>query len=142
MRQFAIINRIVSADEAEVRVLRGTSCGDSCGNCRLCNTDKKINIIVKNETGALPGNKVEIESKTSEVLGIALFVYITPLIAMLAAFFIASIFTTVELIRIAAGFAALVLAGVVIVIYGKEKSKKPISYKIVRIIEAEEDTSI
>ena len=61
---------------------------------------------------------------------------------MLTAFFIASIFTTVELIRIAAGFAALVLAGVVIVFYGKEKSKKPISYKIVRIIEAEEDTSI
>ena len=142
MRQFAIINRIVSADEAEVQVLRGTSCGDSCGNCRLCDTDKKINITVKNEMGALPGNKVEIESKTSEILRIALFVYITPLIAMLAAFFIASAFTAVELIRIAAGFAALILSGVVIAFYGKQKSKKPVSYKIVRIIEAEEDASV
>lgn len=142
MRQFALLNRIVSANEAEVQVLRGTSCGDSCGNCQLCKTNNKINIIVKNELGAVPGNKVELESKTSEILGIAMFVYITPLVAMLAAFFIASAFTNVELIKIAAGFAALILAGIVIVFYGKRKSKNPVSYRIVRIIETEDDANI
>ncbi len=142
MRQYAIINRIISANEVEVEVLRGTSCGDSCGNCQLCKTNNKINIVVKNEMGALPGNKVEIESKTSEILSIAVFVYITPLVAMLAAYFIASAFTTVELIKIAAGFAALILVGIVIVFYGKQKSKKPVSYKIVRIIETEDDADI
>ncbi len=142
MRQYAILNRIVSANEAEVEVLRGTSCGDSCGNCQLCKINNKISITVKNEMGALPGNKVEIESKTSEILSIAAFVYITPLVAMLVAFFIASAFTSVELIKIAAGFAALILSGIVIVFYGKQKSKKPVSYKIVRIIEAEDDADI
>lgn len=142
MRQYAILNRIVSANEAEVEVLRGTSCGDSCGNCQLCKINNKISITVKNEMGALPGNKVEIESKTSEILSIAAFVYITPLVAMLVAFFIVSAFTPVELIKIAAGFAALILSGIVIVFYGKQKSKKPVSYKIVRIIEAEDDADI
>lgn len=137
MRQFAILNKIVSSDEAEVQVLRGTSCGDSCGNCQLCKTNKKMSLIVKNEIGAMPGDRVEIESKTSEILGIALFVYITPLIAMLAAFFLASAFTELELIRIAAGFAALFLSGIMIAFYGKLRSKKPVSYKIVSIVETE-----
>lgn len=142
MLQFAILNKIVSATEAEVQVLRGTSCGDNCGNCQLCKTSKKINIIVKNEIGALPGDKVEIESKTSEILGIAALVYITPLVAMLAAFFIASAFTSVEIIKIAAGFAALFIVGIALIFYGRHKSKKPVSYKIVRVIEPEEDAKI
>ena len=80
MTQFAIIKKLTAPDKAEVEVLRGTACGDDCGSCEVCHYASKIRVEARNDVGAQLGDRVEIEARTSRVLGAAVLVYVVPFV--------------------------------------------------------------
>ncbi len=71
MTQDAVVTKLVSRHVAEVEVERGTACGGTCESCEACVFQNRIRAEAVNKVSALPGQKVVIESKTSDVLGAA-----------------------------------------------------------------------
>ena len=90
MTQYAIIKKLTGPDTAEAEVLRGTACGGDCGSCETCHYASKLRVEVKNELGAMPGDRVEIETQTSRVLGAAVLVYVVPFVLFFIGYAIAA----------------------------------------------------
>lgn len=76
MTQDAVVTKLVSRHVAEVEVERGTACGGTCESCEACVFQNRIRAEAVNKVSALPGQKVVIESKTSDVLGAAALLYL------------------------------------------------------------------
>ena len=124
MTQDAVVIKAFDNGLAEVLVARGTSCGDHCGSCGVCKYVGEIHTYAKNKIHAVAGDKVVIESKTSEVLGAAFTIYIIPMIAMLVAYLAAAAMGFGESVSVPAAFIAFMACVGVVTIYQRRKSKK------------------
>lgn len=82
MTQDAVVTKLVSRHVAEVEVERGTACGGTCESCEACVFQNRIRAEAVNKISALPGQKVVIESKTSDVLGAAVLLYMVPFVLL------------------------------------------------------------
>lgn len=134
MTQFAIIKKIIGPEKAEVEVLRGTACGDDCGSCEVCHYASKIRVEVQNHIGAQLGDRVEIETRTSRILGAAVVVYIVPFILFFIGYAIAASFSLSEGYSILVSFAFFVVGLLIAVIYGRTHKRAPITYEITSVI--------
>ncbi len=73
----------IKGDMAEVLVMRGSMCGDSCSNCGMCE-NKGTKIIAENLVGAQKGDSVELGVSTSKGLKAAALVYMIPVVILIA----------------------------------------------------------
>lgn len=116
MTQIATVQRIIDSKHAVISVPRKSACGHDCEECAGCGVSgaaveaKAINLI-----GAIPGQKVVVESSTQKMLGIVAFVYAIPVALFLLGYLIpvflgASV--TVQYTVAAVGFFAGVLLAV------------------------------
>ena len=124
MTQDAVVIKTFDNGLAEVLVARGTSCGEHCGSCGVCKYVGEIHTYAKNKIHAVAGDKVVIESKTSEVLGAAFTIYIIPMIAMLVAYLAAAAMGFGESVSVPAAFIAFMACVGVVTIYQRRKAKK------------------
>lgn len=76
------IVRKVEDNSADIEIARSTSCGEKCSTCSGGCSGTGIIIRLDNHIGAEVGDIVRVESKTSNVVGSALFVYLLPVIMM------------------------------------------------------------
>lgn len=135
MTQYAIIKKLTGPEKAEVEVLRGTACGDDCGNCEVCHYASKIRVEARNAIGASVGDRVEIETATSRVLGAAVLVYVVPFVLFFIGYAIAALLLDMaELQAMLMSFAFFAVGFVVVAIVGKRHKKNPITYEITNII--------
>ena len=135
MTQYAIIKKLTGPEKAEVEVLRGTACGDDCGSCEVCHYASKIRVEARNAIGASVGDRVEIETVTSRVLGAAVLVYVVPFVLFFIGYAIAAL--VLELAEVPAmlvSFAFFAVGFVVVVLVGRRHRKNPITYEITNII--------
>lgn len=124
MTQDAVVIKAFDNGLAEVLVARGTSCGEHCGSCSVCKYVGEIHTYAKNKIHAAAGDKVVIESKTSEVLGAAFMIYIIPMVAMLVAYMAAAFMGFDESVSVPAAFIAFLACVGVVTIYQRAKAKK------------------
>ena len=82
MTQDAVVTKLIDKRTAEVEVERGTACGGNCGSCEACVFQNKIRTTARNRISALPGQKVVIETKTSDILGAAALLYLVPFVLL------------------------------------------------------------
>lgn len=134
MTQFAIIKKITGPEKAEVEVLRGTACGDDCGSCEVCHYASKIRVEVENAIGAQLGDRVEIETRTSRILGAAVVVYIVPFILFFIGYAIAASYNLSEAYSILVSFAFFAVGMLLAVVYGRTHRRAPITYEITSVI--------
>lgn len=99
---------------AEVRIQRPSACGENCSSCKGGCTPTERVVSAVNEAGAEAGERVELEMKSSYVLGAALLVYIIPLVTMFIGYGISGIFFHNEIYRIIVGFAVMALCYVIV----------------------------
>ena len=135
MTQYAIIKKLTGPEKAEVEVLRGTACGDDCGSCEVCHYASKIRVEARNAIGASVGDRVEIETATSRVIGAAVLVYVVPFVLFFIGYAIAAL--VLELAEVPAmlvSFALFAVGFVVVVLVGRRHRKNPITYEITNII--------
>lgn len=129
------VTRLIDRHHAEVEVERGTACGGNCGSCEACVFQNTIRTVAKNRVSALPGQRVTIESKTSDVLGAAALLYIVPFILFFIGYAIAAAFQLSEgLCILAAGlfFAAGIALNVVL---QRSRKKSAITFDIIAVQE-------
>ena len=134
MTQFAVIKKLTSPGKAEVEVLRGTACGDDCGSCEACHYASKIRVEAKNEIGAQVGDRVEIEARTSRILGAAVLVYVVPFVLFFIGYAIAAMLDMSEGMRMVFSFAAFAVGMGIVVLVGRSHKKNPITYDIINIV--------
>lgn len=134
MTQFAIIKKLTAPDKAEVEVLRGTACGDDCGSCEVCHYASKIRVEARNDVGAQLGDRVEIEARTSRVLGAAVLVYVVPFVLFFIGYAVAAALNFSECLSMVMSFAAFAVGMVIVVIVGRRHRKNPITYNITRVV--------
>ena len=134
MTQYAIIKKLTGPEKAEVEVLRGTACGDDCGSCEVCHYASKIRVEARNAIGASVGDRVEIETATSRVLGAAVLVYVVPFVLFFIGYAIAALLLDMaELQAMLMSFAFFAVGFVMVAIVGKRHKKNPITYEITNI---------
>lgn len=73
----------VSDTGAIVQISKSSACGHDCASCGACN-NPTYEITVLNPIGAKAGDRVEIESKTSQILCVSFLLYILPVFIMIA----------------------------------------------------------
>ena len=128
MTQDAVVTKLVSRHVAEVEVERGTACGGTCESCEACVFQNRIRAEAVNKVSALPGQKVVIESKTSDVLGAAALLYLVPFVLLFLGY------AEGGCVLIGFGFFALGVA--FNVIYQRRKKASPITFEIIQIRES------
>lgn len=135
MTQDAVVTRIIDRHTAEVEVERGTACGGNCGSCEACVFQSTIRTTAFNKVSALPGQRVVIESRTSQVLGAALLLYIIPFVLFFVGYAVGAAMKLTEggCILVSALFF---LAGVAVnVIYQRRKKSSGITFEIISVQE-------
>lgn len=124
MTQDAVVIKAFDNGLAEVLVARGTSCGEHCGSCSVCKYVGEIHTYAKNAIHAVAGDKVVIESKTSEVLGAAFMIYIIPMIGMILAYIIAAAMGAAESVSVPVAFIAFAVCVGIVTVYQRARAKK------------------
>jgi sigma-E factor negative regulatory protein RseC len=134
MTQYAIVKKMPAVGKAEVEVMRGTACGD-CGSCEVCKYTSKIRVEAVNNVGAEIGDNVEIETKSSSIIGAAFLVYIVPFILFFVGYAIAAKLHMAEGASIIMSFAFFAVGMLIAVIVGRGRKKDSITYTITRILD-------
>lgn len=135
MTTSGIVTKLIDRHTAEVEVERGTACGGNCGSCEACVFQNTIRTVAKNRVSALPGQRVTIESKTSDVLGAAAMLYIVPFILFFIGYAIAAAAHMSEGLCILAA-AVFFAAGVALnVIIQRRRKKASITFDIIAVQE-------
>lgn len=101
----------------------------------MCHYASKIRVEARNAIGASVGDRVEIETATSRVLGAAVLVYVVPFVLFFIGYAIAALLLDMaELQAMLMSFAFFAVGFVVVAIVGKRHKKSPITYEITNII--------
>ena len=133
MTQDAVVFRCLNDDTAEVVVTRATACGSNCGSCEACVFQNELKTVARNLIGAKPGQKVLIESKSSQVYGAILLVYIVPILLAVLGCFAAYAAGASEGICVLCTFLGVILGAVITVLTQRlKKTKSDISFDIVK----------
>lgn len=135
MTQNAVVIRLIDRRTAEVEVERGTACGGNCGACDACVFQNTIRASAANKVSALPGQQVVIESRTSDVLGAAMLLYLVPFVMLFIGYALGAALHLAEggCILFAAVFFCLGIAGNVI--YQRRKKSSGITFDIISVRE-------
>ena len=135
MTQNAVVVKLIDRHTAEVEVERGTACGGNCGACDACVFQNTIRASATNKVSALPGQQVVIESKTSDVLGAAMLLYLVPFVLLFLGYALGAMLHLAEggCILIAAAFFCLGVA--CNVIYQRRKKNSGITFNIISVLE-------
>ena len=135
MTQIATVERIIDTDHAEISVPRKSACGHDCEECAGCGVSgAAVHAKAANPIGALPGQKVVVESSTQKMLGIVAFVYLIPVALFLAGYLLAALVTGRVAVQYTIAIAAF-LAGIgFAVLYDRRlKARGGISFTIVKL---------
>lgn len=136
MLQTGIVKEI-NRDSAVVMIERSSSCGESCASCGLC-PGQKTEVKALNEAGAKINDTVIISMADKKVLGAAFLVYIVPLIALIAGYFVGDAIFHKEALAILTGFLLMALFFCAI-IFADRRINSRYTPKIVRIVPTDAD---
>lgn len=133
MTQDAVVTRCLDGDTAEVVVTRATACGSNCGSCEACVFQNELKTVARNLIGARPGQRVLIESKSAQVYGAILLVYIVPIVLAVLGCFTAYAAGASEGICVLCTFLGFILGAVIIVATQRmKKNKSNIRFDIIK----------
>ncbi|MEE0944866.1 MAG: SoxR reducing system RseC family protein [Clostridia bacterium] len=83
MRKTGIVK--TNGEQAEVAIIRESSCGENCASCKGGCTPSETIIVAENKLGAEVGDKVVLEMQDKNALTAAFIAYIIPLIVLIVA---------------------------------------------------------
>lgn len=134
MTQIATIERILDATHAEISVPRKSACGHDCEECAGCGvTGSAVHAKAVNSIGAMPGQKVVVESSTQNMLGIIFLVYMVPVVLFLLGYLLSTPLQSVPL-RYGIATASFVLGIVLATLYDRRlKQQGGLKFNIVRL---------
>ena len=135
MTQIATVERILDAGHAEISVPRKSACGHDCEECAGCGvTGAAVHARAANPIGAVPGQKVVVESSTRKMLRIVALVYLIPVALFFAGYLGALVLTASVAAQYTAALAGFALGILGAVAYDRRlRARGGLSFTIVRL---------
>lgn len=112
MTQQGTIKKLLPDGMAEIEVTRRSACGHDCAKCGGCGglETQTLYVTARNRAKANVGERVLIEGETGQVLGLAVLVYVLPIVLFFVGYALGSVLLT--------GAAAGALGGGVLFVVG------------------------
>ena len=87
MEQIVRIKQVLPENKAEIFLVRESACSGDCHKCSGCGAAKETMIAVaENPIGAKAGEFVKVVSDSKQILGMAMLVYVLPLVLFFAGY--------------------------------------------------------
>ena len=140
MIQTGTVIETINGNKAKVHMKKHSACGD-CGACQHGKENMELNIVAMNEIGAKPGDFVEVNMETQNVMGAAFIIYVIPLLALVLGIGVGSyvlntigVQENVEVYAAGIGFVLTVIAYLIIKrfedTFNKDKKYVPVVTRI------------
>lgn len=136
MTQTAQVKQVLSSGVAQVAVVRQGACSHDCGKCGGCSTAAMPTVTAwaDNPLGAREGEVVTVETANAQLLGVMAFVYLVPMIFLIAGYAVAQSFGLTTGLCILVGAACFALSLVLILVLDRYlKRTKTLQFKIVSV---------
>ena len=135
MTQIATVERILNNDYAEISVPRKAACGHDCEECAGCGVSgSAVHARAANPIGALPGQKVVVQSDTKKLMNAIMVVYLTPVVLFLAGYLIMLALGTGAAMRYLVATAGFVISIILAIRYDRKlRERGGINFRIVRL---------
>lgn len=135
MTQIATVERILDSGHAEISVPRKSACGHDCEECAGCGvTGAAVHAKALNPIGALPGQKVVVESSTKKMLRIVALVYLIPVALFFLGYLAAMAVTASVAVQYTAATAGFILGILGAISYDRRlRARGGLSFTIVRL---------
>lgn len=135
MTQIATVERILDSSHAEISVPRKSACGHDCEECAGCGvTGAAVHAKALNPIGALPGQKVVVESSTKKMLRIVALVYLIPVALFFLGYLAAMAVTASVAVQYTAAAAGFILGILGAISYDRRlRARGGLSFTIVRL---------
>ena len=135
MTQIATVERILDSGQAEISVPRKSACGHDCEECAGCGvTGAAVHAKALNPIGALPGQKVVVESSTKKMLRIVALVYLIPVALFFLGYLAAMAVTASVAVQYTAAAAGFILGILGAISYDRRlRARGGLSFTIVRL---------
>ena len=93
MTQQGTIKKLLADDLAEVEVTRRSACGHDCAKCGGCGglETQTLYVTARNSAQADVGERVLVEGETGQVLGLAVLVYVLPIVLFFVGYALGSV---------------------------------------------------
>ena len=135
MTQQGTIKKLLPGGMAEIEVTRRSACGHDCAKCGGCGglETQTLYVTARNRAKADVGERVLIEGETGQVLGLAMLVYVLPIVLFFVGYALGSVLFT--------GAAAGALGGGVLFVLGilgaiwysrRMKARNEVPYEITK----------
>ncbi len=135
MTQQGTIKKLLPDGMAEIEVTRRSACGHDCAKCGGCGglETQTLYVTARNRAKADVGERVLIEGETGQVLGLAMLVYVLPIVLFFVGYALGSVLFT--------GAAAGALGGGVLFVLGilgaiwysrRMKARNEVPYEITK----------
>lgn len=135
MTQIATVEQILDSGHAEISVPRKSACGHDCEECAGCGvTGAAVHAKALNPIGALPGQKVVVESSTKKMLRIVALVYLIPVALFFLGYLAAMAATASVAVQYTAAAAGFILGILGAISYDRRlRARGGLSFTIVRL---------
>ena len=93
MTQQGTIKKLLPGGMAEIEVTRRSACGHDCAKCGGCGglETQTLYVTARNKADANVGERVLIEGETGQVLGLAVLVYVLPIVLFFVGYVLGSL---------------------------------------------------
>lgn len=108
--------------------------GNGCSVCSLMGSEQSFRSKARNTAGARVGDEVWIESQTSRMLWYSVLVFLCPILVMLCAWGVVSLFTGNEILPVLGGALGFVGTYLGIMVYSRMIGKERCDVEITEII--------
>ena len=121
MEQIVRVRRVMPDGRAEIFIVRQSACSGDCHKCSGCGAAKETVIAVaENPIGARAGDFVTLVTDSRQILGMAMLVYVLPLVLFFAGFALGAWMGFYEALMGCAGF----VLGVGIIVWADRRLQK------------------
>lgn len=135
MTQIATVRKIIDSKYAVISVPRKSACGHDCEECAGCGvTGAAVEAKALNTVGAIPGQKVVVESSTQKMLGIVAFVYAIPVALFLLGYLIPLLLNASVAVQYAVAVLGFFIGVALAIVYDRRiKARGGLVFTITRL---------
>lgn len=126
MTQKATVIGIKDSEHVLIKTVRKSACeachkgeGGSCKACDLVFAPDTVEAVAVNKIGAKEGDKVIIESRSSDVIGLSALVFLLPIVFAAAGYLLSTLWIENSDISVLFAFLGLLLGGVTVFAVGR-----------------------
>ena len=133
MIQTAVVTGLLPDGKAEITVDRKTACGGDCSSCGGgCAAGSTITVTAENPVSAALGDTVRVESRSGQIIAIAVLVYLSPMLAMILGYVIALLAGAGDVACVLTSLGCLVL-GIGALVLSQRKRKARVAFVITAV---------